>query len=75
MARARCNRGRRARHLRGVAMRLECGHEHVESTGCYRVSRDLQSVVYGGCLNHGVWCFRCRAVCQPVELLGTVRFE
>ena len=61
------------RHFRAVRVKLECGHEEEIATSFYRLSKPCVSIIYGQAIRGGVWCFKCGALCQPVELLGTCR--
>ena len=65
--------GRLNRYFRGVRVELECSHQAELSSDRYRLSKDLAAILVGAAARKGVWCFRCKAHCQPVRNLGTVR--
>lgn len=66
---------RRQRFFRGVRLTLECGHEAVLPSSYWRLSAALVGVLVGHAVRGGVWCQRCSALCQPEQVLGTVRLE
>ena len=61
-------------HLRGLKVKLECGHTAVITTSFFRLSRSRASVIYGDSLwPRGVSCLQCGRDKAPVEYLGTCR--
>lgn len=47
---------RRARHFRGIAVRLECGCWKTISTSFYRIDARTRAVILGHAVRAGVWC-------------------
>jgi hypothetical protein len=64
---------RRNRYFRAVLLRLECGHRYKAVSSFYRLSEGRAASLYDHYIRRGAWCTDCRALCQPVEELGTCR--
>jgi len=65
----------RTRYFRGIRLLLECGHEHVEVTSFYRLSKGRAACIVGDRIHKAPWCFKCGASCQPEKYLGTCRAD
>lgn len=61
------------KRFRGVKMKLKCGHEKVEVTSFYRLPWSRVLCIYVSFQAKGVFCGECKAVCRPIELIGTVQ--
>ena len=58
---------------RCLKIKLECGHTVNESTSFYKLNRNRVSVLLGHFQAKGIFCFKCHAICQPTDYLGTCR--
>jgi len=64
---------RRRLYFRGLRFKLECGHVEEETTSFYRLSKSRAACLVGSFIRRGVFCDKCKALCQVVEYLGTCR--
>lgn len=62
----------RAKHFRGVMVKLECGCWVVEGTSFYRISKSIRATLVNYCNRRGVWCLKHGGKCQPVRYGKTV---
>lgn len=63
----------RQRFNRVLRVRLECGCVAELQTGRYRVSKDLEAILYGSAVSKGVWCLKCVGNRHPVACIGVFR--
>lgn len=65
----------RQRHIRGIRVLVECGHEVVLPTSWFRLTASLVAVIVNHAVRGGTWCKTCRAFCQPEKVIGTCRLD